>query len=338
MVLALKVRLQDAEKARLFLQKQGYYNHEFLVKKEWDYIYFPVTHFDVKKAKLNGKVVDVELPRRQEKTDPFNKILTKRERELLPTSFEVVGDILIVELPEELRKKEKQIAEMFLRLYKHVKTVVKKSDIHSGVFRTRKVMVLAGENRKETLYRESGCWFHVDLEKMYFSSRLSGERLRIAKQVKKNEDVLVMFSGAAPYPVIIAKHSPAKSVVGIEINPDAHAFGLENIKKNRLENKIKLFLGDVQKVLPRLKRRFDRIVMPLPKTGEEFLPLVLKHVKRGGIVHYYAFFGLEQVDDSKKKIKGICKQAGKRCRILRWRKVGQHAPYVWRVCYDIKVL
>lgn len=340
MTFALKVSLKDAEKARIFLQSNEFYDATYLVKKDGGFIFFPVTRkFNVKTLNVRAEIVDTELPLRHKETmaDLLSQVLTTKELEILPGAYEVVGDILILELPDELKKKEKRIAKVFLKMHGHVKTVVKKAEIHSGVYRTRTVTVLAGENKKDTIYRESGCRFKVHLEKMYFSSRLAGERLRIAGQVKKGEDVLVMFSGCAPYCCVITKHSAACRVYGIEINPDAHAYGLENVRLNKLESRVKLFRGDVRKALPALRRKFDRIVMPLPKTGEEFLPLALGYVKNGGIIYYYAFLRLDEINDCKKKIQKICTQNKKRCRILRWTKVGQHAPYVWRVCFDVKI-
>ena len=146
-----------------------------------------------------------------------------------------------------------------------------------------------------------------------------------------------MFSGCAPYPLILAKHSPAKSILGIEINPDAHQFGIENVTLNKFENKIKLINDDVRKVLPKIKKKFDRILMPLPKTSEEFLDIALSKIKKGGIIHLYAFLNEQDIKNEALRFKQICKDLGYSTRILKKVKCGQHAPYTFRVCYDIKV-
>ena len=125
----------------------------------------------------------------------------------LPSSYDIVGDILIVEIPDELKKKEKQIANKLLKDHKQVKTVVKKKGIHGGKFRVQKYVVLAGDRRKETEYKENGVRIKLNVDKTYFSIRLATERLRIAKQVKDGEIVLVMFSGVAVYPLVIAKNA-----------------------------------------------------------------------------------------------------------------------------------
>ena len=67
--------------------------------------------------------------------------------------------------------------------------------------------------------------------------------------------MLVMFSGCGIFPVNISKNTNAKEIYGIEINPTAHKYALENIKLNKLFN-IKLFKGDVNKVLPKINKKF----------------------------------------------------------------------------------
>lgn len=337
-VLAAKTELKNAEKVKLLLLKKNLLDTNYKAKKEGNYVYFPTKKkFQTKLTKF----VDTNLEAKQEQPT-LEKLLknklTKNQLAKIPQTQEIVGDIMILEIPEELQSKEKLIAEIYLKINKHIKTVVKKHEIHSGVFRTRKLKVLAGKRTKTTIHLESGVRIKLNLEKSYFSARLGNERLRIVKQVKKDENILVMFSGSAPYPLVIAKHCDTKEILGIEINPDAHKFGLENIKLNKMEKQIKLINGDVRKILPKVKKQFDRVLMPLPKTGEDFLDLALPKTKRSGIIHLYAFLNEKDIDSEAKKVKEICKELNYKVRVLRKVKCGQHAPYTYRVCFDLKVL
>ena len=338
---AAKVLLKDAERKRQQLLAQSMVDTNFRAHREGDFFYIPL------KKKMSG-CVEHTFEEKKEKNmleNELDTLLSSKEKEMLPRSQEIVGDIMILEIPDELKKKKKKIAEIFLRANKSVRTVVKKKNIHGGTFRTRTVEVLATDSkcrcatclnrRKITIHRESGCRIKVHIEKMYFSARLAHERLRIAEQVKKKERVLVMFSGCSPYVCVIAKKSGA-DVTGIEINKIAHEYALENIRMNKV--KADLYCGDVKKVLPKLKKKFNRIVMPLPKTGEEFLPIALKNTEKNGIIHYYAFLRDEEVVNYKKKIKLICTNAGKKCRIVRVVHAGQNAPYIFRMCFDVKVV
>jgi len=263
--------------------------------------------------------------------------LTKKELAALVTSYDVVGDIAIIEIPSILKPKEKLVAEAIMQLNKHIKVVCKKVGIHRGIYRRQKLKIITGERRKTTIHRENKVLIKLHLEKVYFSPRLSTERLRIAKQVKPNETVLVMFSGVAPYCLVIAKNASPKVIYGIEINPVAHRFAEENVKLNKLEEKIRLYLGDVRIVVPMLKKKFDRIVMPLPLGGENFLDTALSAIKKGGIIHFYDFKDVTGFEIAKEKVLKACKKARKKCKILRLVKCGQIAPRTYRICIDFKV-
>lgn len=262
--------------------------------------------------------------------------LNKKEFASLVTSYDVIGDIAVIQTPKELEKKERLIGNALLDLQHNLKVVAKEIGMHQGVFRLQKIKVIAGEQRKVTECRENNVRIKLNIEKTYFSPRLSTERKRIMEQVKAKEDVLVMFSGIGPYVLVIAKNTKANSVTGIEINPDAHKYALENVKLNKLDN-VKLYKGDVRLVVPRLKKKFDRICMPLPMKGEDFLDVALKTIKKKGIIHFYDFEFDNQIDLAKQKVKKACELSKKKCRILRLVKAGQVGPRNYRLCVDFKV-
>ena len=263
--------------------------------------------------------------------------LTKKQLVLVPSSFDVVGDIAILEIPKELEKKEKIISKGLLKLHRNIKVVCKKAGLHTGIFRRQQLRIIGGERRKTTEYKENNVRMKLHVQDVYFSPRLSSERKRIYEMVKKGESILVMFSGCAPYVLVIAKNTEAKEVYGIEINPIAHKFGLENIKLNKLTN-IKLFVGDARLVAPILKKKFNRILMPLPLGGENFLDVALSSIKKNGIIHYYDFKEEDAFDISKQKVKSACKLAKKKCKILNLKKCGQIGKRTYRICIDFKVL
>lgn len=332
--------LQHAQKVKEFLAKRQLLHQDYLPVKELDHIFFPMTK---KVVVPNAKVVNTKFsfPERQKATtidELLKGKLTTKELKILPRTQELVGEILILEIPHELKKKEKIIAEAYLKATKQVSTVVKKSDSHSGQFRTRKVTILAGKKTKETIHHENGIELKLHLERTYFSARTGSERLRIAQQVKPGEEVLVMFSGAAPFPLVIAKNSEARHVYGIELNPEAHTYAMENVLLNNLQDRVTITHGDVKHKIPPLKQKFDRIVMPLPKTGEQFLDLALLKAKKGAVIHLYSFLDETEIDPYAKKVKGICRKLGHSIKVLRKVKCGQFSPGVFRVCLDLKVV
>src|SRR3989344_4947850 len=71
----------------------------------------------------------------------------------------------------------------------------------------------------------------------------------------------------------------------------------------KVNKNIKNYCGDVKKVMLKFEdKKFDRIVMPLPKDSLKFLKLAFNYLKKYGIIHLYAF---STEDDIHKKIKKI---------------------------------
>ncbi len=255
--------------------------------------------------------------------------LSAKELAYAPSAYDMVGDIaLFNEIPKELKRKERVIAEALLKINAHIKVVGKKARKYSGKLRLPKITIIGGERRKETIHKENNCMVKLDVEKCYFSARTGTERLRIMNQVKKNESVLVLFSGVAPLPCEIAKNTKVKEVYGIELNKVAHKYAVENVKINKVKN-VFLFQGDVKKVLPRMQKKFDRIVLPLPKNAEKYLDSALKKLKSKGIVHLYSFAKEEDIPVIKKKYQ-------KKFRSVNIIKCGNYAPHVYRICLDLK--
>lgn len=246
--------------------------------------------------------------------------------------------MLFADFPKELVKKEKIIGKAILKNYHNIKAVMRKTKKYSGRFRTPKYRIIAGEKRKETTHKENNVFLTLDVEKVYFSPRMGTERKRICSLIQQGESVLVMFSGCAPYPLVIAKNSECGEVYGIEINPTAHKYALANIKKNKLENKIKLFCGDAQKIMPKLSRKFDRILMPLPKGGEDFLELALKYIRKNGLIHFYDFLKEENFNSAIDKIRNACNKSKKKFKALNISKCGEFGPGIFRICVDFKVI
>ena len=139
--------------------------------------------------------------------------LSAEELGLLKRSFDQIGTIAQLEIPDELKGKEDIIAQKIIATYKNIKTVVKKEDITLGEYRIRPVKILAGEMTTITLHKENGIFLNLDLNKVFFTPRLSGERLRVLKLIKRNDFVADLFCGVGPYAILIAKYSKAKKVL-----------------------------------------------------------------------------------------------------------------------------
>ncbi|MBI2141258.1 class I SAM-dependent methyltransferase family protein [Candidatus Woesearchaeota archaeon] len=254
-------------------------------------------------------------------------------------AFDIIGDVALIEAPEELKGKEKASAEKIMQQQKNIKAVYKRIGGHEGKLRLQKLKHILGEKRTVTTHKENNVLLNLDIAKVYFSPRQATERKRVFLQIRKLETVLVMFSGVGPFAIEIAKNAPAKLVYGIELNKTAHKYAAENVKLNKVDSKVRLYCGDVKKIIPKLKKKFDRIVMPLPKGAESFLDVAFTAAKKGAIIHFYDFEKEEDIPQkSVEKVTTAATAAKKkRIKILDVVKCGQLAPRAYRVCVDFKV-
>jgi tRNA (guanine37-N1)-methyltransferase len=215
-------------------------------------------------------------------------------------SYDVVGDIAIVRLTERSRTCSEKVAEAVMAAHRSVKTVLAQASAVSGEFRVRRLEYVAGERKTCTVHRESGCLFSVDVEKCYFSPRLSYERMRVARLVEDGETVVNMFAGVGCFSIVMAKHAEVEKVYSIDINPEAVRLMRENVRVNRVYGRVVPILGDAGEVVEeRLRHVADRVLMPLPAKSLEYLPYALLALKeRGGWVHYYGFEHAAKCEDA----------------------------------------
>ncbi len=251
--------------------------------------------------------------------------------------YDVVGDIAIVSIDEGFTAKELDVAEAILAGNGRIKVVAKRVGYYGGEFRTMSLEILAGENRKETEVKEFGVRLLVNVETVYYSIRSGNERKRIASLVTPGEAVLVLFSGVAPFPLMIARYSKAGSIVGIEKNPQAHAYAVANLARNKKQTNIRLYLGDVQEVVPGLATTFDRVVMPLPTRGEDYLSCALPSLKAGGLLHFYDMQSMDRLAESVAKVDRACRAAHRRLVSSTVTRCGHCSPNTYRICVDAMI-
>jgi len=244
-----------------------------------------------------------------------------REQEM---KWKQIGDIII--LNKEIEKPEK-----FLKM-RGIKTVLKIERI-KGKTRKPEVKILAGEET-ETIHKENKCLFKLDAANIMWSKGNTYERMRIPKLIKDGETIVDMFAGIGYFSIPIAVHANPKKVYAIEINPTAYQYLKENIKLNKVQDKIKPILGDSKIIAPKLNA--DRILMGYVVKTHHYLDPALKCLKKGGILHYH-----ETAPDKikfKRPIRRIKKAANPRkVTILNKRIIKKYSPGVWHVVIDAKI-
>ncbi len=215
--------------------------------------------------------------------------LPLEERNRVYSSFDIIGDIAIIK--HNNVQNAKIIANQILTTHKNVKTVFTPVTRITGDFRVRKLKLLAGENKTSTTHRESGCIFSVDVEKCYYSPRLSYEHSRIAELANPHEVVVNMFAGIGCFSIALAKKQSQTKVYSIDMNPVAFEYMQKNIKLNGVFGRVFPILGDSREIVEgQLQGVADRVLMPLPEKALEYLTVALTALKKsGGWIHYYDF-------------------------------------------------
>jgi tRNA (guanine37-N1)-methyltransferase len=221
--------------------------------------------------------------------DKLSVALPSEELDKVYSSFDVIGDIAIIKI-NALQNAE-AIANQIMACQKNIKTVLTPTTSIMGDFRVRGLKYLAGEIKTVTCHKESGCSFKVDVEKCYFSPRLSFEHSRIAKLVESGETVVNMFAGIGCFSIFIAKTASQTRVYSIDVNPTAIQCMEENVRINEVEEYVFPMLGDAKDIInSKLQGVADRVLMPLPEIALEYLPHALSALKQaGGWIHYYDF-------------------------------------------------
>jgi len=208
----------------------------------------------------------------------LESVLSTKESDELISAFDQIGHIIIIRIPDSLTSKKKLIGETLLDQVKSAKSIFYQSSSVDGEFRTRDLEILAGEDKTETEYKESGCRFLVDVRNVFFSPRLSSERTRIAEFVNNDEVVVNMFGGVGIFSIIAAKMKKC-TVFNIDINPFATKLCKKNIAINRLVGNVISIHGDASQVInSQLENKSDRTLMLLPeKIADTYYHLAQQH-------------------------------------------------------------
>jgi len=301
--------------------------------------------------KLNNKLETFDISvydfneRKKQHILPLDLLKDKLPPEFLefvPHAIDFIGDIAIVEIPDELFEYKSLIGEAILTAHNQTNTVLKKAGAVKGVYRIRDLEFLAGTNKTSTVHVEYGNTFYVDVAKAYFSPRLSNEHNRVASQVTPKETVVDLFAGVGPFAIPIAKNHKTVQVYAIDINPDAVSLLEKNVKVNRVQKQVVSIVGDARKVVKnQLSKKADRVIMNLPETALEFIDVACEAIKlEGGIVHYYCFVydSAEPLETAKTELEQAVKQNNRQViKFLFTKTVREVAPYTWQVVVDAQI-
>ena len=269
----VRVPTERGEETRQALAADGLLDRRYEITAAEGHLYVPV--IDPGAVPAEYEVVDRDVPARETQTTPADVLG-------FDPSYERLGDIVILDEddPERARRVADAIVESDLR----ATTVVNRASKVSGELRVREWDVLVGEST-ETVHREYGHEFALDIAEVYFSPRLATERHRVVEQVQAGECALDMFAGVGPFAVPMAARGA--DVVACDLNPVAVAYLRENARRNGVDDRVTAVEGDVRELTDDYAGWADRLVMNLPHTAGAFLDTAVGLAGEECVLHYY---------------------------------------------------
>ena len=348
----IRTAKKEGEKTLALANRLRLINKDLEIQRDRKFIYIPLAKQPsaeklrtLREQVANCRVSTSSFPERKKPRTSLTQILeNKLQPRLLaslPRAIDFVGDIAIVEVPLELDTYKPAIGEAIMKMNQNVRTVLAKASAVGGTYRLREFTVIAGEPRTETVHREYGCQYAVDVAKAFFSPRLSFEHRRVASLVEEDETIVDLFAGVGPFSIQIAKKRQNVTVYAVDVNPDAVEYLKKNIRVNRVIGQVHPILGDARQVVKsRLCGVADRTIMNLPEKAIQFVDVACETIKpSGGAVHFYSFVNKpDSLENLKTRFTEAVKKSGRSVEKAPFsRLVRETAPHEWQAVLDVRI-
>ena len=293
-LLCIKAPVQQTEFIKKHLISLGIFLKNFKLIKEKNFIYLPISDGSNLPAEfvLEKRVFEV-LPKKISYQETLREVLPKQLHECIPSSFDRIGDVLLVKLDPALSAYALTIGNIFLDSFKLRSVFSKGSDVESE-FRTIDWQCIAGVDDPIVFHSMHGFRWKVNIREVYFNSRLSNEYLRIAELCHDHDVIIDMFAGIGPFALLCARQKPVQ-VYALDINPTAISLLKENIDLNRkyLTGTITALCGDSKELVKELPHA-NSIIMNLPGYAIEFLEAAVPKIMAGGKIFMHQFIHLSK--------------------------------------------
>ncbi|QCC47799.1 class I SAM-dependent methyltransferase [Halobellus limi] len=322
----VRVPTSEGEATRTALADRDLVDREHEITVESGDLYIPVV--DPARVPAGYEVVDRDVPARETQTTPADLLGFE-------PSYERLGDVVI--LDEDDAERARRIADAIVDSDLRARTVVNRASKVKGELRVREWDVLVGEST-ETVHREYGHEFALDIAEVYFSPRLATERHRVVSQVAADERAIDMFAGVGPFAVPMAGRGA--EVVGCDLNPVAVEYLRENARRNGVEDRLTAVEGDVRDLTEEYAGWADRLVMNLPHSAGDFLETAVELAGEECVLHYY---DIQHEDDpfgpGERAIREAVADADDDYAVTveTERVVRSYAPHEYNVCLDVRL-
>jgi tRNA (guanine37-N1)-methyltransferase len=319
----VRVRPERGEETRRRLAERNLVDpdHDIVVEDGW--LYIPIV--DAADAPAEFDVVRHDVPARETPQMPADVLGYE-------PGYERLGDIVILDEDDPARARE--IADAVIASDLPVKTVVNRDSKVKGEIRVRDWEILAGDGT-ETVHREYGFEYLLDIATVYFSPRLATERHRVVEQVESDERAFDMFAGVGPFAIPFAARGA--DVVGVDLNEAAVEYLRENARRNGVADRVTALAGDVREVAADYADWADRLVMNLPHSADDFLDTAVSLAGDDCVIHYY---DIQHEDDpfgpGERAIRAAAEPEYE-VDVRHRQEVRSYAPHELNVCLDVRL-
>ncbi|MFB6128223.1 MAG: class I SAM-dependent methyltransferase family protein [Halorhabdus sp.] len=329
--LAVVVEKPRAQRAIDALQDEGVYDADRSVRSYGEgHVSIPVTAVPETVA-FREVVRQVGEPRLRTLADHLRERgWSDDEIERAPSSWAVIGTIILVEMGDPPRPEE--VGEALLDLHGEADTVLERHGI-AGEHREPDVSVLAGEGDTETIHTEHGTRYALDLAEVMFSPGNKEERARMGRVVERSETVLDMFAGIGYFTLPMAR--AGADVVAVERNPSAFQYLLENARLNDVTDRVQPYRADCRDVVDEVSA--DRVVMGY-YDAYEYLDSALEALEPGGIVHLHEATPTDLVFERPiDRLEAVASDRSRSVEVFDTRRVKTYSEGVDHVVVDARV-
>ncbi len=337
---SVAVAREAGEATRTALAEAAVLDDDHEIAVDDNTIYIPVTDADaaadaVAALDCDAEMTTYDLPVRQGVRTPADILGFE-------PSVERIGDIVVID--EDDPDRAATIGEAVIDADLPARSVLNRASKIKGELRVRDWEVVAVDDDAaagndltptETVHREYGHSFRLDLAAVYFSPRLATERHRVVEQIEPDEQVLDMFAGVGPFAIPAA--SRGASVVAVDLNETAVDYCRENARRNGVADAVTTVAGDVREVADDYRGWADRLVMNLPHSANEFVETAVALAGEECVLHYY---DIQHEDDPFEPGIEAIKSAAEPAYTVNVETqhiVRSYAPHELNICLDVRL-